>query len=255
MTMAMAIGFYRAFGVVVVGLFLATGCLVDPRFCSAEEEVYNPSTPPSCPTVVCLDVRQGSRYYGRFHPVSTPTSVQDFYDYHHYSFNGDDIVPLLRDQSLFLIHYDNDRSCDLSLVVVHDSKEDYTGGQAHLFVSGNHQDALVQDGPGDGSRSDRYVYRGSKDDDDDRTELFWEWGWQQSTSKKYRTDGIADRWKSALDDSDNDSDNCLYVSAKFIKGIDAWRFVPGSTSKIDPREYLYLDQDETLRVCQVDCSK
>lgn len=211
----------------------------------------------ACPEV-CLDVSQGSRYYGRFPPISTPTSVKEFYHYKHYSFNGDDIVPLLIDQSLFLIHYFDDDdsddygsskgSCDLSLVIVHDSKDDFTGGQAHLMVSGNHEDALVQDGPGDGSRSDRYVYLGDKVD---KTELFWEWGWQAGKSKQYRTDGLADVWDS------NKNDGCLEVSAKFIQGIDAWRFVYGPiddiTGRVDPRDYLFLDKDETLRVCKVGC--
>lgn len=210
--------------------------------CSADEDASR------CPRI-CLNLRQGSRYYGQFYPISTKTSVEDFYNYHHYSFNGDDIVPLLRDQSLFLIHHDS-RSCKISFVIVHDSKEDSTGGQAHFLVSGNHENALVQDGPGDGSKSDRYVYRGYSNTTDDRTELFWEWGWQEGETKKYRTDGMADRW--------NPDDGCLSVSAKFIKGIDAWRFVfdpdGGTTRTMDPNNYLFLDQDETLRVCKVDCS-
>lgn len=202
----------------------------------------------ACPEV-CLDVSQGSRYYGRFPPLSTPTSIEDFYKYKHYSFNGDEIVPLLIDQSLFLIHYfDDENSCDLSLVIVHDSKDDATGGQAHLMVTGNHEDALVQDGPGDGSKSDRYIYLGTETD---KTELFWEWGWQTGTSKKFRTDGMADAW-----DSDA-NDGCLEVSAKFITGINAWRYVHGpvdeTTGRVDQNDYLYLDMDETLKVCKVDC--
>lgn len=143
-----------------------------------------------CPEV-CLDVSQGSRYYGRFPPLSTPASVKHFYHYKHYSFNGDDTVPLLIDQSLLLIHYfngysngktdDGPKPCDLSLVIVHDSKDDSTGGQVRMFATGNHEDALVQDGPGDGSKSDRYMYMGAEAD---KTELFWEWGWQESLEKK-----------------------------------------------------------------------
>mmetsp|Transcript_21764 Transcript_21764/g.45933 ORF Transcript_21764/g.45933 Transcript_21764/m.45933 type:complete len:279 (+) Transcript_21764:202-1038(+) len=252
--------------------FLAGACLSVVCFAPVASVVSA-----SCPEV-CLDVSQGSRYYGRYRPVSTPTSVKDFYRYEHYSFNGDDIVPLLRDQSLFLVHYedrgdsrqppnDDDGSgdCSLSFAIVHDSKEDYTGGQARFFVSGNHEDPIVQDGPGDGSRSDRYVYKG---DEDGTTELFWEWGWQQSQTKKYRTDGMADAWwgidatkpRTTPDDDDDENEEaaCLVVSAKFIFGIVAWRFVPGSIDGVtgtvlSPDDYLYLDMDETLRVCRVDC--
>jgi hypothetical protein len=215
-----------------------------------------------CPEV-CLDVSQGSRYYGRFPPITTSTSVEDFYHYKHYSFNGDDIVPLLIDQSLFLIHYfddddddDNNESdsCDLSLVIVHDSKDDSTGGQAHLVVTGNHENALVQDGPGDGSKSDQYLYLG---EEADKTELFWEWGWQAGASKKYRTDGMADAWDWDSNNYNDKHKGCLEVSAKFIAGIDAWRYVYGPvddiTGRVDPRDYLFLDKDETLRVCKVDC--
>jgi len=186
---------------------------------------------------VCLDIVQGYRYFGRFPPIRTRTNVVDFYRYKHYNFNGDDIVPLLMDHSVVLIHHD-ELDCDLSLVIVHDSKEDSTGGQVHMLVSGNHESPLVQDGPGDGSKSDRYLYI----EDMDQTELFWEWGWQ---SNKFRTDGLADGWE----------EECLKLKAKFIVGIDAWRFVPGPliSGKANPNEYLFLDQDETLIVCKVDC--
>ena len=208
---------------------------------------------------VCLDVSQGSRYYGRLSPITTSTNVKEFYHYKHYSFNGDDIVPLLIDQSLLMIHYydeDDDSNessednCSLSLVIVHDSKDDNTGGQAHLVVTGNHEIPIVQDGPGDGSKSDRYIYLG---EDIDKTELFWEWGWQTGSNKKYRTDGMADSWDT------NRNDGCLEVSAKFISGINAWRYVHGpidqTTGRVDPKDYLYLDMDETLRICKVECGK
>jgi hypothetical protein len=210
----------------------------------------------ACPEV-CLDVTQGSRYFGRFPPISTPTDVQDFYHYKHYSFNGDDKIPLLIDQSLLLIHYfDGDgesdgesETCDLSMVIVHDSKDDNTGGQAYLRASGNHEVPLVQDGPGDGSLSDRYLYVPSSD----HTELFWEWGWQPGADNKYRTDGMADTWDATR------NDGCLEVSAKFIAGIVAWRFVPGpldkTTNTVNPKDYLYLDMDETVRICKVECGQ
>jgi len=219
----------------------------------------------ACPPV-CLDVSQGSRRYGRFPPIATPTDVVEFYRYKHYSFNGDETVPLLVDQSLILIHYfedpdddDGDGGCDLSLVIVHDSKDDATGGQARLVVSGDHADPLVQDGPGDGSKSDMYAFDGG--DGEGTTELFWEWGWQQGTSNKYRTDGMADSW---LIGADSETEGCLTVSAKFIAGIVAWRFVPGPVvvdggrttggwSAADPSDYLYLDMDETLSICKVPC--
>ncbi len=194
----------------------------------------------ACPDV-CLEVSQGARYFGRFSPIATSTSVVDFYKYKHYNFNGDDIVPLVMDQSLVMIHYANSE-CDLSVVIVHDSKEDSTGGQVHMRINGNHELPLVEDGPGDGSKSDRYLYV----PDNDETELFWEWGWQSKVT--FRTDGMADAW---------DSTECLHVSAKFIAGIDAWRFVPGpvneTSGSVDPNDYVFLDKDETLRICKIDC--
>lgn len=195
---------------------------------------------------VCIDVAQGRRHYGQVQPVSTNGSLEDFYAYNennNFSFNGDDVVPLIADQSLVMAHYDT-TTCDLGLVIVHDSKEDYTGGQVRMFVSGNVEDAIVLDGRD--NPSDRYSYRG---DDRDDTELFWEWGWQ---SHKYRTDGMAASWNV-------DERPCVTVKAKFIKGIDAWRYVTGPSPEnggvIDPQNYLYLDKDEPLTVCKGSCGQ
>jgi hypothetical protein len=135
-------------------------------------------------------------------------------------------------------------------VIVHDSKEDYTGGQVHMYISGNMENAVVTDGRDSSSKhgpSDRYIYLGQEKD---ATELFWEWGWQSGT-KKYRTDGIADYW-------DSHKRPCVTLSAKFIKGIDAWRFVPGPNGKhfaVNPDDYLYLDMDDELKVCMVSAAK
>jgi len=202
----------------------------------------------TCPEV-CLDVTQGSRFFGRFPPIKTKTDVVEFYNYKHYSFNGDDVVPLLIDQSLLMVHqYDDDDTCELSVVIVHDSKDDATGGQAHMLVSGNNEVPLVQDGPGDGSKSDLYRYV----PDLDATEMFWEWGWLDTVGKKYRTDGMANKWESS-------DTKCLDVRAKFIFGIDAWRFVPGilyeDTGSVPFKEYLYLDKDDTVSICKVDCDE
>ncbi len=200
----------------------------------------------SCPRV-CVDVAQGPRYFGQFHPVTTAGSLEDFYAYGddtNFSFNGDDVVPLIPDQSLFMVHYDVS-ACDLGFAIVHDSKEEYTGGQVRMFVSGNVEDAVVLDGRN--NTSDRCIYRG---DDLDDTEFFWEWGWQHH---QYRTDGMADFWNV-------DERQCLTVKAKFITGIVAWRFVPGPASHsvgtaADPEEYLYLDMDEVLTVCKGSCGQ
>lgn len=200
----------------------------------------------TCPEV-CVDVTQGGRYFGQFHPVATTGTLEDFYAYgddSNFSFNGDDVVPLIPDQSLFMVHYDTN-ACNLGFAIVHDSKEEYTGGQVRMFISGNVEDAVVLDGRD--NPSDRYAYRG---DDLDDTEVFWEWGWQYH---KYRTDGMADRWNV-------DERQCLTVQAKFITGIVAWRFVPGPSSSsdsstADPKKYLYLDMDEILTVCHAACSQ
>lgn len=196
----------------------------------------------SCPGV-CLDVFQGGNNIGEFQPVSTDYSITTLYGYNkdNYSFNGDDVVPLVSDYSLVFIHHDSRTSrCDLSLVIVHDSKDTCSGGEVRMFITGDLEDSVVQDGRD--SPSDTYIY----DEETGETECFWEWGWQGDCDK--RTDGIAHYWPNGKD--------CISVSAEFIRGIDEWQFVPGPVQNdgaVDPSDYIYLNKSRGLEICKREC--
>jgi hypothetical protein len=196
----------------------------------------------SCPDI-CLDVFQENNSIGEFQPISTDYSVETLYGYNsdNYSFNGDDVVPLLIDYSILFIHQDiRPDKCDLSLVIVHDSKEECTGGEVRMFITGDLEDSVVQDGRD--SPSDTYIYT----EETGETECFWEWGWQSDCDK--RTDGIAHYWPSGKD--------CISVSAEFIRGIDEWQFVPGpvyNDGSADPSDYIYLRKSKKLQICKREC--
>jgi hypothetical protein len=139
------------------------------------------STDESCPTF-CIDLWQDDYFIGQTQPVSTAQSVVQFYDYNKqdYSFNGDDVVKLVSDHSIIFVHQDS-RNCDLAFVIVHDSKDDSTGGMAIMDISGDLENSAVQDGRD--SPSDFYVYNSTTDE----TNASWEWSWQEGVS--HRTDG------------------------------------------------------------------
>jgi hypothetical protein len=194
-----------------------------------------------CPRV-CLDVYQEVGTVGLLRPVGTPQTVVDFYNYSHYTFNGENYVPLKSKHSLIFIHEDT-RRCDLALVIVHSSKVDSDPGHARMLISGNLEHANVMDGRN--GRSDFYLYHPKKD----MTECSWTWNWQQDKGKKFRTDGIANQW-------DLNERECLTVSAQFIQGITAWQFVPGPLGKngsTDPDSYLDLNMEQTVFICKAGC--
>ena len=202
------------------------------------EPTTEPSLETTCPDL-CLDVSQGKTFIGILRPISTAESVKKLYGYNrdNYSFNGDKVVPLVPHDSILFIHQDTSE-CDLALVIVHDSKEECSSGKARMFISGNLEDSVVQDGRD--SPSDTYEY----DPNTDETECFWEWGWQSGCQK--RTDGIAQTFDR----------KCMTVSANFIKGINDWKFVPGplpNDGSANPSAYIDLDKEETLQICQREC--
>jgi hypothetical protein len=196
----------------------------------------------SCPGV-CLDVFQEDYYIGEFQSISTDYSIETLYGYtsDNYSFNGDGVVPLVTDHSILFIHQDSRANkCDLSLVIVHDSKDECTRGTVRMFITGDLEDSVVQDGRD--SPSDTYIY----DEETGETECFWEWGWQEGCKK--RTDGIAHYWPSGKD--------CISVSAEFIRGINEWQFVPGpvkTDGSADPSDYIDLNQSKRLEICKREC--
>ena len=188
----------------------------------------------------CFRITQnGSGINVMVRPVSTRESVEDFYGYNrdNYSFNGDDVIPLVPNHSLIFLHR-NEKDCELSFVIVHDSKksEDCSGGTVVMYISGDLEDSIVQDGRD--SPSDEYTY----DEETDETECYWEWNWQGGCKK--RTDGIAQLW-------DTSERECILVKPNFIEGIDAWEFVSGPSG--DPENYIPLDLETPLSICAVDC--
>lgn len=205
------------------------------------EETSSPTfSPTEAPTTyeACIDLWEGRRLLQRnIKPITTEDDIEDFYGYDYgdnYSFNGDDVVPLVPDYSLVFIH-EHESSGELSLVIVHDSKEEYSGGKVRMHISGDLEDSVVQDGRD--SPSDEYTYDKKKDE----TDCYWEWSWQ--SGKKYRTDGIADYW-------DPSERECLYIDAEFIEGIDKWQFVPGPADEVDPDDYITLNEDKRLWICK-----
>jgi hypothetical protein len=203
----------------------------------ASSEEFDP-----CPDV-CLEVFQENNFIGEFQPISTDYSIKTLYGYNsdNYSFNGDGVVPLVPNTSILFIHEDSRTNrCDLSLVIVHDSKEECSGGEVRMFITGDLEDSVVQDGRD--SPSDTYIYNEVTGE----TECFWEWNWQ--SNNECRTDGIAHFWPSDKD--------CISVSAEFIRGIDDWKFVPGpigNDGSVDPSDYIYLTQSRTLEICRSEC--
>jgi len=194
----------------------------------------------------CVEASQNGRVIGKYRPVSTKDDIVDFYDYEgssddspNFSFNGDNFVPLVRDGSHIFIHQDS-RTCQRSLAIVHDSKKECSGGIVRMFISGDLEDSIVQDGRD--SPSDWYRYSS----DDDETECYWKWSWQSGCKK--RTDGIAHIW-------DNDR-QCLVIRPKEFDGIDDWLYVPGPEDvddEADPDDYVKLDKDENLYLCRAQC--
>ncbi|KAG7368970.1 hypothetical protein IV203_031713 [Nitzschia inconspicua] len=200
-----------------------------------------------CP-VTCLDIIQGYRYL-QVEPITTGGDVKSFYNYNknnNLSFNGDTIVPLIPNQSHFLIHQDNS-TCGLDFVVVHDSKENPSGGQVHMkFKNFDVEKAVVKDG---NPSSSRYKY----DPEKGISEVFWEWGRADDEQSSFQTDGMASEWQK-----DPHVGTCLEVNAEFLKGIDYWRFVHGpldTTGKVNPDDYMYLDKDLSLKVCVGRCGE
>jgi hypothetical protein len=200
-----------------------------------------------CPQV-CLDVIQGNSFT-QVEPIVTVGDVRNFYKYSkndNLSFNGDDVVPLIPNHSLFMIHQDASK-CGLDFVVVHDSKEDPSGGQVHMTIHDfDAEEAVIKDG---NPLSNRYKY----DPVTNVTEVFWEWGWPEDELSAFHTDGMGTEWQKYPAEGD-----CLELNARFLIGIEYWRFVPGpvgSNGRVDPNDYMYLDKDKPLKVCVGTCGK
>ena len=213
---------------------------VEGDFNSIEEEERN-----ECDS--CFQVYQGSnvmmkhnKLIGTMNAISTRKDIIDFYCYNCYgdpSFNSEDVISLVPDHSLVFVHQ-HQATCDLSLVIIHDSKQDYSPGTCIMNISGNLERSIVQDGRN--SPSDSFTY----DADKDETTCSWKWSWQRG--KKYRTDGLAHSlWKSSQD--------CIYVDADFVEGITKWQFVPGplpASGSTDPNDYVKLKKKKRLWVCK-----
>jgi hypothetical protein len=76
-----------------------------------------------CEDRAILVTQQGDPKEYEFKTVDSKDTVEDFYDYTNYGYNGVSIVPTEKGRSMMFIHRNikND-DCELSLVVVHDHK-------------------------------------------------------------------------------------------------------------------------------------
>jgi hypothetical protein len=207
-------------------------------------------TTKSCPRT-CLDVFQRNKgvHVGQFDPVATSQSVDQFYQYNAknlFGYNGEEITPLDADTSIIFVHQDA-MYCDLALVTVHGAKELKAGqecrpGGAVLYITGNLEGSIVQDGRN--SPSDSFTYIPATDE----TNCNWTWSWQKKCH--VRTDGLAHRWEP------NDVP-CLKVRPESFIGIDHWMYVPGRNASNVPisfDQYVHLDMDEDLEICAGVCN-
>lgn len=195
----------------------------------------------------CFEVYEGSntmmqdnKLLGTMEPISTKKDVVDFYCYFcdgDPSFNSEDVISLVPDHSLIFVHR-QEATCDLSLVIIHDSKKDYSPGTATMNITGNLERSIVQDGRN--SPSDTFTY----DADKDETTCSWQWSWQKG--KKYRTDGLAHSWHP-------ESKDCIYVDSDFVAGIKKWQFIPGplpASGSTDPNDYVTIHKKKRLWLCK-----
>lgn len=197
-----------------------------------------------CPDV-CVELWQNDRSLGTVKPLITEDDIEDLYGYFedgaNVSFNGRRIVPLVPEHSLIFIHQDTEK-CDVSFAIVHDSRDECSGGTVEMYITGDLENAVVQDGKD--SPSDHYIYHKEYDE----TECFWEWSWDGKCRK--RTDGLAHYW-------DANEYECINITPDFRRGIDVWEFVSGEglgvEERANPDDYIKLDREEMLTFCYVQC--
>jgi hypothetical protein len=208
-----------------------------------------PSTK-SCPRT-CLNVFQRNKevYVGQFQPVTTSQGVDLFYQYNAknlFGYNAEEITPLDAETSIIFVHQDA-MYCDLALVTVHGAKElkagqECTPGGAILFITGNLENSIVQDGRN--SPSDSYTYIPATDE----TNCNWTWSWQ--TACQVRTDGLAHLWEPQ-------KLPCIKIRPQRFIGIDHWMYVPGLNASDVPisfDQYVPLDMNEDLEICTGLCN-
>ncbi|KAL3913662.1 MAG: hypothetical protein SGILL_006400, partial [Bacillariaceae sp.] len=183
-----------------------------------------PASAMACPST-CLDIMQGYNYK-QVQPIKTDDIVS--------------AVPLTPDESHLFV-YQNPYQCGLDLFVVHDSETDTdTGGQVLMKFEGiDMTNATLKSGD---AQSSRIIFDKTKD----TTEVFWEW--------KRNGDGMATEW---IKEQQPTVGSCFQVSsAKFIKGMEYWRFIAGpvdADGNVDEANHMYLDKDEPVTVCVATC--
>jgi hypothetical protein len=121
-----------------------------------------------------------------------------------------------------------------------DSQECKRGG-ATIFITGDLEDCVVQDGRN--SPSYTYIYNSATDE----TDCTWKWSWQGRC--QVRTDGLAHYW-------DPEELPCIKVRPGEFYGINHWMYVPGmdeSDIRISVDQYVPLDMDEDLEICAGVC--
>lgn len=121
----------------------------------------------------------------------------------------------------------NGASCELSVLIVHDSLNNGKGGErASISVSGDLSDAAVFDDPTNtGTFNDTYIY----DVTTDATNIQWAWG-------SCCTDGVAD-----IADLDSIGECVTVTNVTFERGIDRWVYVAGPLQEDSATENDYID--------------
>ena len=188
--------------------------------------------PQSCPEV-CFTVSQNGELLAAVQPIETEDPIQSFYDYNGAaaSFNGDDIIFQQSQVSQIMVH-GNGENCELSLLILHDSRSDGSGGNVQMDITGDLSNAIVRDDP-----QDSYVYNPATD----TTRISWDW-------MPCCTDGVAHILEQF---SYND---CITVQPNFIRGINRWVFTRGPAlmgSPLTEANFIDLNPNRALQICRV----
>jgi hypothetical protein len=191
---------------------------------------------------VCFTISQNGQMIDAVPVIQTGGPIQSLYAHDNGSFNGDDVVPPRSQVSQILIHGHGvgvgALECELSLLILHDDRNDGSGGRVEMDITGDWSNIVVPDDPPTGeSGGDSYVYSSETDS----TRLTWNW-------EECCTDGAAHILTDFL------SNDCITVRPNFRQGIDRWVFVRGPASVDAPAteaNLIDLDPTVSLQICRV----
>jgi len=189
---------------------------------------------------VFLEVSQNSTVLGTFSPIETADNINDFYNYlgPADSFGGTGVIPMVSQTSQITVHGNVNGNCELSVLLLHDNRNDGSGGRVYMTFEGNFSQPLIQDDPPPSLNADYYDY----DTASNQTEIRWTWN-------PCCTDGMADPVKlSAVGD-------CVSIlKTSFESGIDRWVYIAGPLaegSMVTEDDLVDLDMTAPLKICRV----